>query len=73
MKFESDTKCVKTTWIKDFKNSVMCPSCAQQFNWENYEQSQDEFIYENRKCPICGYINVWYDDENARKEVEEDS
>ncbi|MBR0340819.1 MAG: hypothetical protein IJH64_00940 [Oscillospiraceae bacterium] len=53
----SDKK-TRTRWIKDFKNSVMCPSCNQQFNWENYDQSQDEFISENPTCPLCGAVNV---------------
>jgi rubredoxin len=48
----------RTRWIKDFKNSVMCPSCNQQFNWESYDQSQDEFISENPTCPLCGAVNV---------------
>jgi hypothetical protein len=48
----------RTRWIKDFKNSVMCPSCNQQFNWEIYDQSQDEFISENPTCQLCGAVNV---------------
>lgn len=69
MKADSKPTRFRTSWIKDFKNSVMCPYCWQQFNWENYEKSQDEFISKNSKCPLCGKINTWTEseeDENVR-------
>lgn len=52
-------------WMKDFKNSVKCPHCQQQPNWENYKESQDSFIYQNRWCPSCQ--KKVYDDKDMNK------
>lgn len=41
-------------WLKDFKNSVMCTNCEQQFNWENYSYNRDEWINNTYYCPFCG-------------------